>query len=363
MIESVEATDLSRLLEPAIIILSAILAGYILARVILPGLQRLASQSRWRGDDVVLDAIRRMVLLWFVLGGIYLSTLGAPVGSRLVVLVRDALLIIFILSLTITAIRVAIGLVTPNIEEGGTTTAPVLTIITNVIRIVAYGIGLTIILQLLDVPITPALAIVGVGGLAVSLAVQETLANIVSGILLILAKQVRPGNYIKLSTGQEGYVTDINWRTTQIRELPNNMIIVPNSVMTSAILTNYYDPDKELAILIDVGVSYDSDLDHVERVTMDVGREVMQEVAGGVPVFDPFIRYNKFDDSRINFTVILRGREFVDQYLIKHEFVKRLHRRYRQEGIEIAFPIRMIYTKDSNHRQITSSLHDQQAQE
>jgi small-conductance mechanosensitive channel len=95
-------------------------------------------------------------------------------------------------------------------------------------------------------------------------------------------------------------------------------------------------------VLVDVGVDYGSNLQHVERVTVEVGREVMQEVTGGVPEFQPFIRYNTFADSSVNFTVILRGREYVDQYLIKHEFIKRLHARYEREGIVIPFPMRTL---------------------
>ena len=98
-------------------------------------------------------------------------------------------------------------------------------------------------------------------------------------------------------------------------------------------------------MLIDVGVDYASDLAHVERVTIEVGREVMREVNGGVPDFEPFTRYHTFGDSSINFSVILRGKEVVDQYLIKHEFVKRLHARYAQEGISIPFPIRTLASR------------------
>jgi small-conductance mechanosensitive channel len=99
-----------------------------------------------------------------------------------------------------------------------------------------------------------------------------------------------------------------------------------------------------------VGVSYDSDLERVERVTVAVGKEVMTDVKGGVPGFEPFIRYNAFGDSSINFTVILRGREVVDQYLIRHEFIKRLHHRYRAEGIEIPFPQRTVHLRAADAR-------------
>jgi small-conductance mechanosensitive channel len=100
-----------------------------------------------------------------------------------------------------------------------------------------------------------------------------------------------------------------------------------------------------MAVLVEVGVAYSSDLARVERVTIEVGREVMREVEGGVPAFEPFIRYHTFGDSSIQFTVILRTREYTGQYLVKHEFIKRLHQRFRAEGIEIPFPMRTLELK------------------
>ncbi|MCD6490489.1 MAG: mechanosensitive ion channel, partial [Thermodesulfobacterium sp.] len=125
----------------------------------------------------------------------------------------------------------------------------------------------------------------------------------------------------------------------------NNIVIVPNSKLASSIITNYYLPEKELAVLVQVGVSYNSDLENVERVTIEVAKEVMKEVPGGVPNFEPFIRYHTFGDFSINFTVILRAQSYVDRYLVTHEFVKRLHKRYKEEEIEIPFPIRTVYLK------------------
>jgi small-conductance mechanosensitive channel len=124
--------------------------------------------------------------------------------------------------------------------------------------------------------------------------------------------------------------------------LPNNTVLIPNDKLIKTIVTNYYLPDKELAVLVEVGVHYNSDLKKVEKITCEVGKEIMRTVAGGVESFDPFIRYHTFGDFSINFTVILRAKEFVDQYLVKHEFVKRLHERYNKEGISIPYPIRAI---------------------
>ena len=180
-----------------------------------------------------------------------------------------------------------------------------------------------------------------------SLALQDTLSNLFSGLQITMSRQINPGDYVRLDTGEEGYVTDITWRNTTIRALPNNMVVVPNAKLAGAIVTNYYLPQQEMAVLVQVGVAYESDLKKVETVTIETGREVMQEVPGGVPEFEPFIRYHTFADFSINFTVILRAREYVDQYLIKHEFVKRLHQRYNREGITIPFPIRTVHLPGS----------------
>jgi small-conductance mechanosensitive channel len=242
------------------------------------------------------------------------------------------------------AARIASGLVTlySGKSEG---LLPSTSIFRNLTATVVFLVGALVVLDTLGISITPILTALGVGGLAVALALQDTLSNLFAGIQIIASRQVRIGDYIKLESGEEGYVTDIRWRNTTVRALPNNMILIPNSKLASTITTNYYMPEKEMAVLVQVGVAYDSDLQKVEQVTIDVGKEVMREVQGGIPEFQPFIRYHTFSDSSINFSVILRGKEFVDQYLIKHEFVKRLQRRYQQEGIEIPFPIRTVYMK------------------
>jgi len=125
-------------------------------------------------------------------------------------------------------------------------------------------------------------------------------------------------------------------------------VIVPNAKLVNSQITNFYLPEPEMAVLVQVGVSYQSDLEKVERVTIEVAKQVLQEVEGGVEEFDPFIRYHTFSDFSINFIVVLRAKEYVSKYLITHEFIKRLHRRYQQEGIEIPFPIRTLYIKNGD---------------
>ena len=88
-------------------------------------------------------------------------------------------------------------------------------------------------------------------------------------------------------------MNDISWRTTKIRTLAGNLVLVPNAKLTELIVTNYTLPEKDMAVTVDLGVHYDSDLAKVERVACEVAAEVMREVPGGVPDFVPFIRYHR----------------------------------------------------------------------
>ncbi|HUK62273.1 MAG TPA: mechanosensitive ion channel domain-containing protein, partial [Dongiaceae bacterium] len=187
------------------------------------------------------------------------------------------------------------------------------------------------------------LTALGVGSLAVALALQPTLSNLFAGFHITLARRIRIGDFVELETGQQGYVADIGWRSTQIRELPNNLVIVPNARLAEVIVRNYSLPADEQSALVQVGVAYDSDLEQVERITVETAREVQRTVTGAVADFEPFIRYHTFADSSINFSVILRVKEFSDRYLVTHEFVKRLQKRYSASGIRIPFPQRVVH--------------------
>ncbi|MFN4079407.1 MAG: mechanosensitive ion channel family protein [Saprospiraceae bacterium] len=212
----------------------------------------------------------------------------------------------------------------------------------NIARLVVFLVGLLILLQNLGVPIAPALTALGVGGLAVALALQDTLSNLFAGIQIIASRKIRPGDFIRLDNGEEGFVTDITWRYVTIRTRFNLMLVVPNAKLSTSIFTNAWLPETEILITVPVGVHYDSDLERVERVTLEVATQMQQEHEGAVRDFEPRVRYNAFADFSINFNVIMRAREYNDQFKLRHDFIKALHKRYAREGIVIPYPIRTI---------------------
>ncbi|PIQ84748.1 MAG: mechanosensitive ion channel protein MscS [Candidatus Omnitrophica bacterium CG11_big_fil_rev_8_21_14_0_20_63_9] len=317
------------------------LVGQLASRILCRRLSMLAEKTSWQWDDLLIRALRKGIPLWSVLLAAYVSVGFWSLPAHLMDALVRAIYVLACISVTFIAAGLASDLIVLYSSQFQHA-MPVTSLTRHIAKITIVVLGLLMILHGMGISITPLLTALGVGGLAVALALQDTLSNVFSGFYLTMARSVRVGDYIKLESGEEGYVEDIGWRATKIRMLPNNMVVVPNNKLGSALITNYYLPDKELAVLVNIGVDYGSNLEQVERVTCEVGKEVMRSVTGGIPEFDPFIRYHTFGEYSIDFTVILRGKEFVDQYLIKHEFVKRLHLRYQQEGITIPFPVRTI---------------------
>ncbi len=215
-------------------------------------------------------------------------------------------------------------------------------IIQGVSRSIIIGIGAMAMLGTLGISITPIIASLGITSLAVALALQPTLENFFSGVQLVMDKPIRVGDYIVLDSGEQGFVEKIGWRSTWIKMLPNNTIIIPNSVLSQSKIINYFYPEKELSVPVELGVHYSSDLEHVERVTLEVARETLQTHKWGVAEYETFVVYTGFGDSSINFTVMLRAKEYFNRFWVKSAFIKALHKRFAEEGITIPFPIRAI---------------------
>ncbi|MEA5556033.1 mechanosensitive ion channel family protein [Nodularia spumigena] len=331
---------------PIAFILVGLLAGVIGEKVIFKKLRTFVVEKQIPGSEVIFQALHRMTFFWFVLAGfsgaIVYSSLN--INNDLKTLLQKIITILFLYTVTLVLARLTAGFVNVFIQR---TEGVPASLISNLAKIAVLILGTLILLQTVGVQVTPIVTTLGVGGLAVGLALQDTLANLFSGFYLIISKQVRTGDYVKLDDGYEGYVTDITWRNTTIKEFKNNIIIVPNSRLASAIFTNYHLPVKAITLTMDVGVGYDSDLEQVERVTVEVAKDVMEEIAPELMNIEPNIRFHTFNDFSIDFKLYMRVNEYFDQRIARHLFIKKLHKRYQQEGIQIPFPIREVYVQNN----------------
>lgn len=325
----------------ALLVCLGFAAGILVEKFLQDWMERWAVATSWRGDNIVVTSLRGMPIFWGIAGGLYMATYTVDPGRYGYVMepVQTFIVVLLLASCTIVAARMASGFVTTYAGRERTF-LPSTSLIPTLVRLLVYLLGGLIILREMNIEIAPLLTTLGVGGLAVALALQDTLKHVFAGFYLIAARQITPGDYVELESGQEGYVRDINWRSATLETVLNTTVVVPNSELASAIVTNYHRPRRDMLVRIAVGVEYGSDMEHVERVTKEVARDVVGDLTEDGSSYEPEVFFQAFGEFSINFVVFLHARDFFNRYQIRHLFLKRLVSRYEEEGIRIPFPIK-----------------------
>lgn len=312
----------------------------------------LKKHTRTILDGLLIKALTGPVFAILIVAGLWIAVARLPEIDDYVDTIHKVFIITYIGIAAVALISVIHALLTwysAEIAHRTKTTFDdrLIPILRRVVDIVIYAIALMIILSQLNINISPLLAGLGIGGLAVALALQSTLSNFLSGTYVITDAVIQRGHYILLDSGQEGTVEDIGWRTTKIRHWQGNLIVLPNNKLADAIVIDFERPEAPMIFTVDCGVSYDTDLEQVERVSIEVAKNLLDNHPFGAKDFAPLVRFKQFGDSNINFAIMLKGIDRVSQYALKHDFIKALHKRFQAEGIEIQYPARKLYFADN----------------
>ncbi len=304
--------------------------------------KKVSSGKKTNLYETILNAIKRPLGLGILLFGIFFSLKSLPPIQAFADNINTFFTIIFSFYFAYLASKV-IGLIIEwySTEIAEKTETKVDDQFLPILKRATYGIifGIMIILMLnqLGIRVETLIATLGIGGLAVALALQPTLSNFFSGMQMVFDRPLRIGDFVELDSGDKGTVVDIGWRSTRIRTYMNNIVTIPNSKLSDSRVINYTTPTSEIGFAVECGVTYDSDLEHVEKIGLEVAKDVLER-CNGVKNFKPIFRYREFGDSSINFKVVLRTKTLGDSYLATHEFIKKLKKSFEKEGIEIAFP-------------------------
>ncbi|MDJ0509598.1 MAG: mechanosensitive ion channel family protein [Crocosphaera sp.] len=336
-------TDVIRIISPLFAIVCGLVIGIIFEKRVIKNVKKLAAKTNWKYDTIIIESIQGFSILWFSLAGIAVATSLYPIPQGIGLLINKFLIATFLASATLIVSRLLVGLLkayTTN-EKG---ISPLTSLFELLTKILIYSLGFLIILQSIGIQITPLLTALGVGGVSLGLALQTTLANLMSGVNIIMSGKVKPGDYICLDGGEKGYVIDVELKYTVLQEITENLLIIPNSKIISGSFKNFSLPDKDIVIPITLDVAYESDLEKVETITLEVAKELLNHIRKDEEqeISPPFILYNKFDYFSINLTIYLKfqEQELFEHLAIKHQFLKKLHQKYQTEGIEIPFPIK-----------------------
>jgi small-conductance mechanosensitive channel len=338
------------LLVPLIVTAGLIAITLALRAVLLRVLAARIERGQNHALRALAPALRAPSVLWCVVLGLYAGAEAAALPSRLASHLEALLRALVVVSVTATAASPLAALVT-RFAERRTLSVPVTGLAHSTVRFAVWVVGGLVLLQELGVAIMPILTALGVGGLAVALALQDTLSNLFAGVHILADRPIRIGDYIKLDNGIEGFVEDIGWRSTRIRLLSNNMAIVPNATIGKSAITNYFLPEPRTSVDIPVRVSYDADPDRIERILIEEATQAAAVVPGLLTNPPPGVSFIPgFGESALQCSLSCAIASYVDQYRAQHELRKRILRRFRAEQIEIPRPMRTVELRTTNGR-------------
>jgi small-conductance mechanosensitive channel len=342
----------------ASILVLSLASGILLRWAVGKWGKRIAAQSETQYDDIIIEALRRTILYIVLLIGINVAVRELPTYARNLIAPYTRptintgiiLLITFLVAQTLKQIfRIRAT------NEQSRIAAMSLT--RRTVEIVTYTVGSVMILRAFGVDVTAIVTALGVGGLAVALALQDTLSNAFAGVYITLARQIRRGDYIKTNDNFEGFVKDIGWRNTTIETLERNIVFIPNIKLSQSIVTNYFLPREPMYIRLTFGVHYHTDPDHLERILKELVRETGHDnyddahskeqstgkIRGLMSHPEPLVRFTAFGEYALQYTVFVTVNTFDNQFEARHEFMKRLYYVFRKEGIALPMPVRVLY--------------------
>lgn len=323
-----------------------VVAAFVIAKLINYILQnyvkKLTQKTQSDLDDILLKAATKPIYLLSISIGLYFAVDRLTAVDPYADTINMIFLVLCVFATAYLVSKILAVFVTRalHVQKRFEKTPQLINKIVSVFVFLVAGL---IIMGYYKIEITPLVATLGIGGLAVGLALQDTLSNFFAGLHIITDKPVTVGDFIEIENGAiMGTIEDISWRSTRIKTASNAIVIVPNSKLANSIIVNDSLPEQEVEFVVQCGVGYGSDLKKVEKVVLEVARKIQESASGAVKGFEPSMRYHTFGESNINFSVNLRLKTMKERFIVRHEFIKELKDRFDREGIEISYPVRKM---------------------
>ena len=338
-------------IEPVVaigVVLISMVVAALVHFAMFPLVVRLTNQTPTELDDILIRAARWPINVGIVVLGLYLSltiTLDLPYGIQgFIDLIAQAVGVFLLVALLGRLVSRGMDWAISEQEKKSrrTVDARLLMMLRRILVVMIYGLGLLLVINTLGIPLSPLIAGLGLGGVAVALAIQPTLSNLFAGTYVMTEGVVSPGDYIEMEGGIAGYVLEVGWRSTRLRTWSNTLVVVPNARFAETIITNYYEPAPPVNVYLTCGVSYDSDLVRVEAVSMDVMKQILEASPHGVQEYGAYFGFDNFGESNVDFWLFVQARDRLASFELRSELVRELHRRFDEEGIVINYPVRSI---------------------
>lgn len=344
------------------------IAGIAISWIINRYVHKWVGDTSNNYDDLILQSIRGPITWELILFGLLTATQTTSyIGD---VTAEAAFSIIQALMIVVAALGLQ-KIITGLIEEFATkpqsapdedfqisdlVDAKALPFWRRLFNVVIISLGVLFVFQALGVQISPILAGLGIGGLAVALAIQPLLSNLIASSFMLSDSSLRVGDLIEIEGTTFGHVDDIGWRATRVRTFDNNIVMIPNATLANSTVTNFDSTDPAADARLVVGVAYEVDLNHVEQVCREILQSLKNDFAAiTIAEKDPVVLFTAFGDSNIDILLKIRSKTLSDSYTLKHELLKRTHKRFGEENIVINYPARRLILEEGDTTGLMSS--------
>jgi small-conductance mechanosensitive channel len=322
--------DLLDLAQSAILFSVALAASLMLRHLVLRAFGRAAKDQN-SAASVLLDSLRWPSLFWALATALVITLAYADLPGRAATWARGGTVTFLVLSICFVASNLLVRLISFGAQQRGFT-VQLSGVSRALIHVFITLLGIAALFRYFDIAITPILTALGVGGLAVALALRDTLANFFAGIHILVEAPVSVGDFIKLSSGEDGTVTDIGWRTTRVQTTENNTVVIPNEKLTSSILTNYALPDHRVVTNVVVFTGFDVDIAAIQNLLA----EEAAQTEGIVPEFAPVVLFDPgATPTHLGFKVIVQVPNRLAVGITQSRLRERIYRRFRQEAVPL----------------------------
>ena len=340
---------LYQLLAALVFILVALLASKLVDFIVRTQLRRWASKTRTTLDDLAVSLVQGPVRIITLVILLHIGLRVLPWPDWITRWVSKGLLVIVACSVTYMILKIADALVEfwrrrARAREDGAFNDQLFSVVNKSLKAFIVVVAILVTSQNLGLNITAMLASLSIGGLALGLAAQDTVANLFGAVAVFVDKPFRVGEFIKIDN-ISGTVESIGLRSTRIRNPDGHLITVPNKTMGNSTITNV-TRRPNIKTEINIGITYDTPADKVK-----LALAILNEVYRKHPMTaDLLIHFNKFADSALNISVIhwWRSTDYRAYIAGIEEMNLTIKQRFDSEGIEFAFPTQTLYLKNGS---------------
>jgi len=328
------------------ILLVSFIIAFLSRLIVKKVLKPLARKTKTKIDDLIIKNLSSIIFYIVIVNGFKIGFQHFEFKTTIFNSLIDSILIFIICILIIRIINdfSQLWLMEWAYKTKSTADERLIPIVEEIIKVIVIVLAVIFACDAWKINISPLLATAGIAGIAVSLAVKDSLNNIIGGIQLVLDKTFKVGDKVQLESGEMGVILDIGLRSTKLKTYDNEMIYIPNGYLANAKIKNYTMPDLSIRVNVNFGVEYGSDTEKVRKVVLNAVKSidsVLEEPATQV-------QFLKMSDFSLDFIARAWVKNYGEAYSTKLKMTDEIYSALNKANIGIPFPTQTILTKPTD---------------